>query len=162
MIISDMNEKRLIEKGTADKFLFFYNNLLGYNFVVEEVNDSPDVICRDANTGEKLALEITLLEDVEGDAGYRLGRLENPKSKSGLPVRSFDIDTIPQLINRIIKKSRKDYGKNVALVIRQVSGVPWDFEVELDKIRLRIDLINNPYDRGIWLLTIKGGIIRIT
>jgi hypothetical protein len=156
-----LNEKQAIEKATAEKFLSMYNEHFKSNFRIEKLFDSPDVICRDLNTGETLGLEITLLEDVLGDVGWALGRLKLPQPTSGLPARSFDLDTLPRLIHSIIKKRHKDYGSNVALVIRQVSRVPWDFEFELDKIRSMIKLLKNPYDKGIWILSITGEIFRI-
>lgn len=158
-----LNEKQAIEKATAEQFLSQYNRRFKTNFVIEDqpVPPDPDVICRDLNTGETLALEITLLEDIYGDIGWALGRLKLPQPTSGLPARSFDLDTLPRLIHSIIKKRHKDYGSNVALIIRQVSRVPWDFEVELDKIRSVIKIEKNPYDKGIWILSIKGEIFRI-
>lgn len=156
-------EKQAIEKATAEKFLFPYNRRFKTNFVIEDqpAPPDPDVICRDLNTGETLALEITLLEDIIGDIGWALGRLKLPQPTSGLPARSFDLDTLPRLIHSIIKKRHKDYGSNVALVIRQVFRIPWDFEVELDNIRSMIKLGKNPYDKGIWILSITEEIIRI-
>jgi hypothetical protein len=156
-----LNEKQAIEKATAEKFLSIYNEHFKSNFRIEKLFDSPDVICRDLNTGETLALEITLLEDIPGDIGWALGRLDLPQPTSGLPARSFDLDTLTHLIKSIMKKQNKDYGSNVALVIGQVSGVPWDFEVELDKIRSMSKIEKNPYDRGIWILSITGNIFRI-
>lgn len=160
-----LNEKQRIEKGTAEIFLNVYNNRVGCDFIVERLGDQgngePDVICRSHNTGERLSLEVTCLEDVYGDTAYRLGRLEKPMSKSGLPGRSFDFDTLPRIFERLSDKCQKRFGANVALVLRQVSGIPWDFEVELGKIRALIDLRNNPYDKGIWILSIQREIFRI-
>jgi hypothetical protein len=160
-MLEKLTKKQAIEKATAEKFLSMYNEHFKSNFRIEKLSDSPDVFCSDLYTGETLGLEITLLEDIPGDAGWELGRLKLPQPKSGLPARSFDLDTLPHLINSIIKKRHKDYGSNVALVIRQVSRVPWDFEVELDNIRSMIKLERNPYDRGIWILSITGEIFRI-
>lgn len=163
--IDKLKEKQRIEKGTAEIFLNAYNNRLGCDFAIERLGDQgkgePDVICKNPKTGEKLSLEVTCLEDVHGDTGYRLGRLVKPISKSGLTGRSFDFDTLPRIVDRIRVKCQKRFGAHVALVLRQVSGIPWDFDLELRKIRALIDLRNNPYDKGIWILSIQREIFRI-
>jgi hypothetical protein len=156
-----IREKQAIAKRTVEKFLCLYNGLFGCNFMVEELDESPDVTCKDSNTGEKLALEVACLEDVRGDTGYVLGRLAKPETKSGLPARRFSFDTLPQLINQIMKTSRKDYDSNVALIIMQISGIPWDLENELDEIQSKVVLRNNPFNKGIWILSIEGDIFRI-
>lgn len=163
--IDKLNEKQRIEKGTAEIFLMTYNNRFGCDFAIERPGDQgsgePDVICKNTKTNETLSLEVTCLEDVHGDVGYRLGRLQKPISESGLPGRSFDFDALPQIVERINNKSHKRFGKNVALVLRQVSGIPWDFDTEMGKVRALVDLRNNPYDKGIWILSIQREIFRI-
>jgi hypothetical protein len=86
-------ERQAIAKRTVEKFLCLYNGLFGSNFMVEKLDESPDVSCRDSTTGEKLVLEVACLEDVRGDTGYVLGRLAKPETKSGLPARRFSFDT---------------------------------------------------------------------
>jgi hypothetical protein len=60
-----------------------------------------------------------------------------------------------------MKTSRKDYDSNVALIIMQISGIPWDLENELDEIQSKVVLRNNPFNKGIWILSIEGDIFRI-
>jgi hypothetical protein len=83
-----IRERQAIAKRTVEKFLCLYNGLFDCNFMVEKFDDSPDVTCRDSNTGKKLALEIACLEDERGDTGYVLGRLAKPKSKTCRPDAS--------------------------------------------------------------------------
>lgn len=161
-----LNKTQRIEKGTAEMFLNVYNNSFGCDFAIERLgeqgNGEPDIICKNLKTGEKLSLEVTCLEDVYSDTGYRLGHLKDkPMSKSGLTGRSFYFDTLPRIFERLSDKCQKRFGANVALVLRQVSGIPWDFELELGRIRALIDLRNNPYDKGIWILSIQREIFRI-
>lgn len=60
---------------------------------------------------------------------------------------------ICEIIERIKEKTSKRYGENVALVVRHVSGVDWDFEQELESIRDNVHCESSPFDQGIWLLS---------
>lgn len=146
------NEKEQIEIATAEKFLRSYNLMFKTNFIPYEISDAPDILCEDVKTNEKLALEVTLYEDLKGEIPFLLARRnEQPKSKiTGNTVRRFDGDSLPNLIEVINKKLSKDYGRNVALVVRQVSPIPWTFDIGY--IRNKIQLQNNPFDKGIWIL----------
>lgn len=155
------NEKEQIEIATAEKFLRTYNLELNTNFIPYEISDAPDILCKDTITNEKLALEITLHEDIKGEIPFLLAkRKEQPKSKiTGNTVRQFEGDSLPILIEVIKKKLIKDYGKNVALVVRQVSPIPWTYDTEY--IRSKINLEINPFDKGIWILNSDLEIMRV-
>ncbi len=47
---------------------------------------------------------------------------------------------------------KKDYGRNVALVVRDTSGVNWNWENVIAEISQIFKSVKNPYDKGIWLL----------
>lgn len=155
------NVKEQIEVATAEKFLLTYNNKFNTNFEIYELSDAPDIKCKDTQTNEELALEITLYEDLKGEISYLLGRRkEQPTSKiTGKTSRQFEGDSLPILIEVFKKKLAKDYGKNVALVVRQVSPVPWTYDIEY--IKRNIKLLNNPFDKGIWILTPDLKIIKL-
>jgi len=147
-----MTEKEKIEKATAEKFLKLYNIKFSTSYKIKKLSDSPDVLCEDLN-GNKLSLEITLTEDCGGDIKALLGRSEHKdlayvkKYETG-PGRAF-VDVSKNAIQIINKKILKDYGTNVALVIREVSPLDWDWsDVRYDK---PTD-IKNPFNKGIWIL----------
>ena len=48
---------------------------------------------------------------------------------------------------------KNDYGPNAALVVRDSSGVDWDWDDVIPSIRSRLDPPKNPFIRGIWLLS---------
>lgn len=147
-----MSEKIDIERSTADAFLGAYNARTGKQFTIIEHSDSPDFRCRDNNTGELLDLEITLLEDVHGDARYRLSR--GPRQG----VRCLNQDTLSRFKERITDKCDKDYGPHAALVLRQVVTL-WttsDWEMYLDDFQALIPPeCRKTFTKGIWVLTWK-------
>ena len=57
---------------------------------------------------------------------------------------------------RIRPKLKKDYGPNTALVLLDMSGVPWDWSFETQRLRSLLDLRRNPYDKGIWIVLLVG------
>jgi len=59
---------------------------------------------------------------------------------------------VEKLAERIGKKLCKDYGENVALVIRETS-IPWDSESIVPMIQTWLHGKRVPFDRGIWLLS---------
>ena len=149
-----MSEKVNIERSTADAFLWVYNARTGTQFTIIEHSDAPDFRCQDGKTGELLDLEVTLLEDVHGDAQYRLGR------GSGQGVRCFNQDTLSQFKERITVKCSKDYGTHAALVLGLVAPL-WttsDWEMYRDDFQAVIPSeCKNTFTKGIWVLTWKDG-----
>jgi hypothetical protein len=113
-----LTEKQKIEKATAEIFLDLYNKRCSTNFRIVQLGDTPDVECKDQSTGEELFLEITLLEDWEGDIQALLGRGQRRTTSpiTGLPAISFRQDTIEKLKERLESKLLANYGPNTALV----------------------------------------------
>jgi len=99
---------------------------------------SPEIICEDPENST-FFLEITMTEDEPGDIPAILGRSdkrspENIKRSLGNvdPYRDcLQSGVKDQLIKCIQKKLKKDYGKDVALVIRDTSPMDWDWETVL-------------------------------
>ncbi len=156
-----LSEKQKIELHSADKFLTFYNKQQGSAYKITDIGDCPDIVCQWEEKNLKLNLEITLSEDLNHDIASALGRkqtrsIEQISERTGYSVEN----PICNLIKQIEKKIRKRYGKNVALVVRHISGVNWDFEQELDTIRKSIECESSPFDKGIWLLS-DDGLIQI-
>ena len=149
-----MPEKWHIERSTADAFLRVYNTLAGTQLTIIDHSDSPDFRCRDSKTGALLDLEITLLEDVHGDARYRLGR--GPRQG----VRCFTQDTLLRFKERVTDKCAKDYGAHAALVLGQVAPF-WttsDWEMYRDDFQAVIPSeCKTTFTQGIWVLTWKDG-----
>lgn len=133
-------------------FLMVYNTRTGTQFAILEHSDSPDFRCRDGQTGELLDIEITLLEDVHGDAQHILGR------GPGQGVRCFNQDSLSRFKERITDKCDKDYGPHAALVLRQVVPL-WttsDWEMYLDDFQALIPPERRKtFTKGIWVLTWK-------
>lgn len=155
------NRKQAIEYDTAVAFLRLYNQALKTSYEIIELSDIPDVICKDRLTNEELYLEITLHEDQKGEIPFLLGQTkEKPKSRSSVALTGRDEhDSLPALIEAVTKKLLKDYGRQVALVVRHMSSQSWDQDVE--QIKRLLGLQNNPFDRGIWVLTSDLKIIRL-
>ena len=159
-----MNEKERIEYGTADGFLRIYNKNFGSDYKISELSDSPDIHCVDKN-GKELNIEITTTEDQDGDIKALLGR-SNHKSYEALVEHNENVanglespnyssinGSIDNIVDRINAKLIKDYGRNIALVVRDTSGLDWEWDQHTAEITSRLDLTHNPFDRGIWIIS---------
>jgi len=168
MNLTGLSEKQLIELATAEGFLVRYNALHGSTYSVEHVageGETPDVFTKDAS-GQVLGIEVTLTEDNPGDIPSVLGR-SNRKSveslrthlrqvregREPLRVNCLSENVLAVLSSRINAKLSKRYGNNVALVIRDTSGVPWDWNQVVPVLRESLSAQTIPFDRGIWLLS---------
>ena len=170
-----MNEKEQIEQATAEGFLNLFNSQQGTDYQVFKLSDAPDVICKNSQ-GKQLNLELTTTGDKEGDIKAALGRsntndldalkehLERVKSgQEDVQHSSLSSDVSTALVECIMKKLMKRYGPNTALVVRDISGVDWDWSLEVDAIKKRIAAVPNHFDRGIWILNRnKTRLYRIT
>lgn len=161
-----MEEKVAIERTTAEDFLCLYNKEKGSTFKIIRMADAPDVICQD-DQGKTLNIEITLTEDRPGDIQASLGRSEqrspqalrdhlrqvregkaNPLERTS----SLSGNVSTSIMSRILSKLQKRYGANTALVIRDASGVDWDWDFEIPDLRKKLTKVSNPFDEGVWLL----------
>ena len=151
-----LSEKKNIEKATAQLFLNLYNNMMSTNYDIQKLGDTPDVICKDTNTGRVLELEITLLQDVQGDVAYVLGRGQKPISPTTKStVVSFNDDTATQLDTILGKKLLSSYGANAALVIRQVSPLwePKEWTILAPKFRQKfLKGKQENYGMSVWII----------
>ncbi len=171
-----MNEKEAIEKATADAFIKLYNSEMGSSFAIIEYSDAPDIRCRDLD-GKQFNFEITLTEDRPKDIQANLGR-SNHRSLESLKKHLAEVKTgeasplervsclqgnvTAMIVSRIKPKLNKDYGNNVALVIRDASPIGWDWDMVIDQIKAPLKLERNPFDKGIWIITYqKDKIYRI-
>lgn len=162
-----MTEKERIELTTAAGFLRLYNSHFETDYAVVEHADAPDLRCRDAR-GRVLNLEITATEDRPRDIQALLGR-SNHKSIEALAEHSRQVrkgkdkpqvnclwgNALDQLVARAQNKARRSYGANTALVIRDTSGVDWDWGDVLPNIRERIGTSTKQFDGGIWILNLS-------
>ena len=171
-----MNEKQAIERATGDAFTTLYNLAHGTDYAPVEYRDAPDVRCVDSK-GSVLNVEVTLTEDRPGDIKARLGRSEDrslaalkahlEKVEAGLAdplerVSCLNTDVSSILVQRIRAKMNKRYGTNTALVLRDTSGVDWDWDLVADAVKQSLHDIANPFDEGIWILsTAKDRIFRV-
>ena len=162
-----LNEKQKIERASGEGFLRLYNTLFNTDFHIEALGDAPNVRCQDPK-GEELNLEITLTEDRPRDIQAALGRsnhksLEaakehNKRVAAGEEKPEFSSmsgNVLDQVADRIKAKQLKSYGANTALVIRDTSGVDWDWEYVIEDLKQKIGCAQNPFDKGIWILNIE-------
>ncbi len=159
-----MNEKEEIEKATADIFIKLYNTKMGSSFSIIEYSDAPDIQCTDPHKN-KFNFEITLTEDKPNDIKALLGRsdhkrwektiseIKTGKTKAYEVVSCLQGNVTETIISRIKPKFKKDYGKNVALVIRDTSPLNWEWDTAIDQIKLQLNLNENPFNKGIWIIT---------
>lgn len=160
-----MRETEKIEKGTAEGFLALYNQHFGTDFETVEVSDAPDVRCADSH-GNRLNIEVTATEDRPGDIQALLQRSQSrspealqahldrvARGEEPLEFSSLSDEVLDHLVERIQHKMKKDYGQDVALVVRDTSGVDWEWNEVAPAIAARIDSRHNPFQRGIWVLS---------
>jgi len=163
----NLTEKQTIERSTAEQFLKLYNSEMSSSYEITEHSDAPDFICHD-KAGNELRLEITLTEDRPKDIQALLGR-SNAKSPEELKrhleavkrgeesifesVSCLQGNVTYMATSRIQPKLNKDYGPNAALVVRDTSGVPWSWDTVTEDLKASLDLSNNPFDKGIWLIS---------
>lgn len=145
-----MNEKQKIEKATVDAFVRLFNENEKQDYVVAEYSDAPDATCRNSS-GQVIHVEVTLTEDRPGDLPWILGRFkERPgKSRIGSHLRG---NVLEQLAKRLDDKMNKRYGERAALVIRDSSGVDWDWEDIAYDVQRMIEDKCNPFGMGIWVV----------
>ena len=173
-----MTEKQKIERVTADAFVPLYNAEHGTDYAIKEYSDGPDIRCVDSK-GNKFNFEITLTEDRPGDIQAILDRSEDrsvealeahlKRVEAGLEdplayVSRLDSNVTDILVQRVVAKKNMRYGPNVALVVRDTSGVDWDWDLDMvgEKIKQRLPESENPYDKGIWVIsTVKDRIFRL-
>jgi hypothetical protein len=164
-----LSEKEAIEKATADSFIELYNYEMGTFFSIVEYSDAPDIRCKDPK-GNIFNFEITLTEDRPKDIQAALGR-SNHRSIDALRQHLADVrvgkvnsldrvsclqgNVINMLVGRILSKLQKDYGSNVALVIRDTSPVCWDWDFVVEQIKSMLNLQRNPFDKGIWIISFR-------
>lgn len=162
-----MDEKKAIEKATAEGFLKLFNGHFRADFAIVELGDTPDVRCRDSRSNE-LNLEITLTEDHARDIQAALGRsnhksiealkLHNERVAQGKEKPQFSAllgNVLDHAAERISEKLLKSYGSNVALVVRDSSGVDWEWDSVIDDLKAKLNLARNPFDKGIWILNVS-------
>ncbi len=147
----NLSEKQKIELHTADKFLSHFNKKFGVSFKITNLGDTPDIACRSGK--ETLFLEITLSQDLENDIPAFLGRSDSRSPEKVLKRTGYSLEHVTgNVIKAIKKKINKSYGMNVALIVRHVSGIDWDWEPCLEYIQASIGCAKSPFDKGIWIL----------
>ena len=109
-----------------------------------------------------MQVEVTLTEDNPGDLALTLGRPD--KRANGPRLGNHLRETVlAQLSKRIGKKILNRYGKGSSLVIRDSSGVDWDWEHVREDVRIMLRDRINPFDMGIWILNrTKTRLVRLT
>lgn len=163
-----MKETQKLEQATADGFLILYNAEHGTDYRVVRIageGESPDVYCMDSGGG-LLNLEVTLTQDRPKDIAAAYGRsdtrsldylkqnVENVAKGLEAPLFSTIEGVSETLVERIQAKLIMSYGSDVALVVRDSSGVDWEWDTVMPQIRAKLDISSrNPFDRGIWILS---------
>ena len=157
--------KQRIEYWRAKDFLVKYNQQQDSSFKIKELSDSPDVVCEDEN-GDRLNLEITLIEDRCDDIKSLLGRSDHKNSKLGTKLRlaTDPIQPVKRIYKAIRNKINNHYGSNVALVIcyttllkSEAHESDWK---DLKDHRFVLDDIDDiPFDKGIWVISLRGSVV---
>lgn len=158
---AETSEKQRIEKATVDAFVQLFNISQEQDYAILQYGDAPDAKCRNSS-GQIMQVEVTLTEDNPGDLAWSLGKTENrpPRYWFG---NCLQRNVLNQLLGRLDDKILKRYGEGTALVIRDSSGVNWDWEYVAEEIRSALKQRFNPYDMGIWILNrTKSRLIRLT
>lgn len=158
---AETSEKQRIEKATVDAFVLLFNTSQGQDYAILQYGDAPDATCRNSS-GQIMQVEVTLTEDNPGDLAWSLGKTENrpPRYWFG---NCLQRNVLNRLLGRLDDKILKRYGKDTALVIRDSSGVDWDWECVAEEIRSALGPRFNPYDMGIWILNrTKSRLFRLT
>ncbi len=163
-----MKEKELIERDTAEKFVDLLNRQSGTSFRVVAQGDAPDAVARD-DGGRILSIEIVMTEDRPGDIKAMLGRSDSRSlanlrrhveavrlGKEQPQASELSGNVAESLLVRLRAKMLKRYGTDVALVVRDTSGVDWDWDLEIPGIQAAVARAENPFDRGIWLVSKRG------
>lgn len=163
-----MTEKEAIEHETAEKFIYLYNSQMGTSFSIVKHSDAPDFHYQDKE-GIELKFDVTLTEDHPGDIQAMLGRSDNlsleamkqhtealERGERG-PYNCLQDNVFQMAKNRIqCKIDKMRYGSNTALVVR-ATGLPWrSWETVLGDLASSLDLRNNPFDKGIWLIAFNS------
>ena len=149
-----MNDKELVEKATIDAFVALHNQKYGTAYAVSEYGDNggdrPDAVCVTAN-GELFYTEITLTEDRPGDIPWMLGRTDS-RPHQGITGSCLQDNVLAELTKRLTKKTSMRYGGQTALVIRDTSGVDWDWEDVRLQVQDLLQKTGNPFCLGIWVV----------
>jgi hypothetical protein len=155
-----LSQKQQIEKATAEIFLPLYNQRFGTSFAILELSDAPDVICQDTVTGAMLYLEIGLVEDLKGEIADELKRgKQTGESEYIMPVRSLYDDALPNYRKVIQKKMQSAYGKDTALVLRQVSPIWGPDEWRILAAAHLPDLLQGSqakFGAGVWVICVDS------
>ena len=158
---AETSEKQKIEMATVDAFVLLFNISQRQDYAILQYGDAPDAKCRNSS-GQIMQVEVTLTEDNPGDLAWSLGKTETrpPRYWFG---NCLQRNVLNQLLGRLDDKILKRYGKGTALVIRDSSGVGWDWEYVAEEIRSALGQRFNPYDMGIWILNrTKTRLFRLT
>lgn len=145
-----MTEKEQIQKDTIDAFVALFNAREEQDFVVKQYGDAPDAICKNSS-GKIMQIEVTLTGDRPGDLPWILGRLKERPGKSRIGS-CLQGNVLAQLAERLDDKTLMRYGKETALVIRDSSGVDWDWEDVSQEVQRLLKERTNPFDMGIWVV----------
>lgn len=149
-----MNDKEQIEKDTVDAFVALHNGMHGTSFSVREYGDHhgarPDAVCVTGD-GEPFNVEVTITEDRPGDIPLALGKA-NQRPYQGRPGSYLQGNVLAQLAVRLDKKSLMRYAGQTALVIRDSSGVDWDWEGIRPQVEEYLEQRGNPFQLGIWIV----------
>ena len=158
---AEASEKRRIEMATVDAFVSLFNASQRQDYATLQYGDAPDARCQNGS-GQTMQVEVTLTEDNPGDFAWSLGRRDKRPNRTP-PGNCLQRNVLDQLLKRIDAKILKRYGTGTALVIRDSSGVDWDWEYVADEIRSALKQRPNPYDMGIWILNrAKSRLFRLT
>jgi hypothetical protein len=156
--------KQRLERTVTREFLLFYNLVKGRRFRILRpgVPPEPDVLCKDANTGQEIGIEITTAYNEADYAKAAWGQARGRSTKPYFftrPDRKENIRILTQ-VHRIIKKKgrkqRADYAVPGQLLLVVFTYSPRFYLLHMKR---RLDSLripkSHPYDE-IYLMDQAG------
>ncbi len=144
-----MDERQQLELAASTYFLQSYNARHRTNFQIVEHKDRPDFLVQDAQTGEKMGIEVMHLYFDAKEAQMVLGRRSN-ELHGVMTISELIAKLNADLAEKIARAAKYNFDGRTLLVIRVASPIfdRADFDMFEDEITVPT---LNTFDE-IWLL----------
>lgn len=146
-----------IEVEVAQSFLDIFNTRTGCAFEILHTGESPDIYCLDKMSGEKLSIEITMHENLEGDIKKKFEMIKDKRSTMGnsLGMRGCMENILQNLRKLLDKKLQATYSNtHTALVIGRVTTLWSCNEWRIMAAEFAREVFQgkeNSYPKGVWI-----------
>ena len=146
-----------IEEDVALRFLKIYNTRNGCAFEIIQIGEAPDIYCEDKKSGEKLYLEISTHENLEGDIRKEFERLRGERYTLGNSLgQRGNIENILKNLRILLeKKLQASYSNSpTALVIGRVITIWSCREWQIFAVKMAQEVFQGKeqnYPKGVWI-----------